>query len=252
MHTVPEFQEHVSLHNELFQVFLDNDWDQFRNSGTGSVATYVRQSWRIQFAESFQRLTQQGCSEEVLFPCLFVFLNSQNGGVAFPWAKKFLRIQNALKKLRDSVQDVMDSPGFQTMEKSWLEPSLATFSDFVCAQRGLLNSAEKYDYELKFILKGLPARDVVGQYGRAVICTYVIKTLGIAEAHLNALLGCFTAAGTQMKNAEMSLNRDLKEFQRHYPEFCEYLQHFLRDEHSSAAPKLPVLNWKQFEKSGIF
>src|ERR1700758_2713671 len=209
MPTVPEFQEHVCLHNELFQVFLNNDWDQFRSLGIGSVTTHVRRSWRSPFAESFQRLTQQGCREDVLFPCLFIFLNSQNNGVPLPWAKKFVAIQNALKKLSGNIQQVMASPGFQTLEGSWLEPSLATFSDFVCTQRTLLKSAEKYEHELKFILKGLPARNVVEQYGKAVICTYVLETLGIAEAQLRALLSCFTASGVQMKNTEMSLNRDL-------------------------------------------
>src|ERR1035441_10938392 len=144
-----DFQKHRCLENEFLQSRFQADWAEFRTIGTASVTNCVREPSRSDFANSVQNLTKAGCREDVLLPCLLVFLNSRDEEVAFPWAAKLNPIPNALQKIRDTIQEVMESPGFLTLESHWCEPSLATFSDFVCAQRSFLREAAKYEFELE-------------------------------------------------------------------------------------------------------
>ena len=167
------FRKHSQLANEFLQARFLKDWEQSRNTGTTSITKHLHASDRSRFRDAFQKLTQEGCRGDVLFPCLFIFLNSQQAGVAFPWLEDFEPIENALSKTREAIQKVMNSPGFQALKTSASEPSFATFADFVSAQRSLLKSATKYEAELQFVLKGLPRKDLVRQYGRAMICIYV-------------------------------------------------------------------------------
>ena len=200
---------------------------------------------RFLFSDSFQKLTKKGCREDVLFQCLYIFLNSLQVGVAFPWSEDFEPIQNALSKTREVIQKVMNSPGFKTLEASRLEPSLATFADFVSAQRGFLKRAAEYESELQFVLQGLPRKDIVRQYGRAVICMYVRAVLRRpAISLIEDLLRCF-----RKSDQESNLARDLKDFQKKQPSFFEHAEEFLSIEHDSARKPL-ALDWPQFCRTG--
>lgn len=151
-------QKHTALEFELFHTFLEADWYEFRTVGTTSVTNQIPRSRRSQFVDSFQALTRAGCREDVLFPCVLVFLNSQISGVDFPWAKKFEPIRTGLKKIRDATQEVMQFPGFRKLESNSNEPSLAVFSRFISAHRALLKTAGTNRTRTFDIKRGSPWR----------------------------------------------------------------------------------------------
>lgn len=133
---------HRALELELLQTFLELDWHEFRNVGPSSVTKHVPESQRSMFAASFQALCRDGCREDVLFPCVFIFVNSEIvSAVDFPWVKRFEPIKTGIKKIRQTVEEISQFPGFRRLEAKVSEPWLFAFPAFESAQRKLLASA---------------------------------------------------------------------------------------------------------------
>jgi hypothetical protein len=165
--------------------------------------------------------------------------------VEFPYSADLPNIEAAIQKLKKTIAGNEKKKGFETIINSELEPAAATFAYFRSAQSSLVKSLEEYKRELDHIRSQLPRRDVVKQYGRAIICSYVRGVLRRPALPLvENLLDCF-----KEDDPKGNLARDIKEFQDSRSDFCGFAEEFLDTEHD-APSRLGELNWNQFQKSG--
>lgn len=247
---MPDFPAGNPLASEFLQALLLSDWGAFNQTGPQFLASYAKvHHWqhqdRVRFSKAFQHLTDAGCHEHVLLPCVCIFLKWQRAKVPFPWRADFKLIENALKKADAGIQKVLKSSGIQKLNSEPLDLSLNTFAGFMFARGKLLAAIGQYQSELEHICRYLPRKDLVQQYGRVLTCMYVRLAIGRpAYPWIQDLLDCFrTNPGTG------NLLRDCNGFGERNRDFCKIAQDFLSMEHDSWRQPL---DWSRFERTGKF
>jgi hypothetical protein len=242
---------------------LTQDWDEFGARRRTAIAQIVPPYNRQDFSNAFDALKTKGCHPDVLFPCLYVFLNSRPSHI-LPWTRNLkFPSSEQWKQLRDRLDNV--SKHMETLES---ETALATlmvgnrdldlkeFSSFYEEHNVVLVSIERYLDEIHDICLVLPKRmEIIKQYGQAVISYYVSDITQLSAARSSALtqtlLELFYDQNPPEGDIPANWDRDLKRFQDAYPEFYKSANSLLTEAHLSAlnAP-LTDPDWKRFVEDG--
>jgi len=146
------------------------------------------------------------------------------------------------------IATLMDGDG--CWDSGW---DLDAFSSFKILHQDFLGAMNQYIVELENLCRVLPRKDIIRQYGQAVIYTYVRSVTKLSFSQTSSLTQtllewCSVSAPGR---AEVTANwaRDIKRFQHDYPLFCERAQSFLTAKHHSPV-KLPPPDWKRFINKG--
>ena len=135
---------------------------------------------------------------------------------------------------------------------------LDAFSRFKVLHQDLLETMDQYVGELKNLCRALPRKDIIRQYGQAVIWTYVsvATTLSFSQTSIStqSLLQCFyKSQPPRGDRGDITDNwaRDIKRFHNDYDPFCKAATSFLLEKHR-ASMKLPrpSPDWQRFVRYG--
>jgi hypothetical protein len=262
-----------TIQSDFLQARLHQDWEEFEREGRSIVAKAVPKANRASFRDGFQKLEEKGCKADVLFPCLYVFLNSRKKverfrtrQLKFPWKEELnpitVRLERVLKEMEklDKNTGTTTVSGVATLMEGdgcWdCDLDLDAFARFKVLHVDLRGTIEQYLGELTTLCDALPRRDIVNNYGHAVAAAYVcIAAPKLSfEARcslLRDLLRCFysSLADRGQRGAVMENWARINEFKRAYPLFWGRAQGFLTTKHKTPA-NTPKIDWKRFINLG--
>jgi hypothetical protein len=165
------------------------------------------------------------------------FLRSKE--LSFPWKEDVKAITSQLDRVRRKMEKLEEWSGFATLMNGngcWDSDfglDLDGFEEFKVVHEDLLGTMDRYIVELENLRGTLPRKDIVTQYGQAVIWTYVSlatqSTFSRASSLTESLLGCFYTSDPP----EINWTR-VKQFQDNYPLFCTRANFFLSARHDTA------------------
>ena len=254
----------LTIRTDFLQARLVQDWEEFERRERAVFAQKVPKDNRTSFRDEFQKLEKAGCHACVLFPCFYIFLNSRrsrsfpwNQDLKFPWREDWEQVPDGLDRVRKKMNELIADSGIATLmdgDGCWdCGLDLDAFSRFKVLHQDLLGTMDQYIGELENLCRTLPRKDIIRQYGQAVIWTYVsvATTLSFSQTSLatQSLLQCFYKSQPPRGAITDNWARDIKRFQNDYPDFYKNAQSFLLGKHQSAV-KLPPPDWKRFLKTG--
>jgi hypothetical protein len=156
------------------------DWDEFTSRGRAVVARQIPKNNRQDFRDAFLKLEKEGCHADVLFPCLYMFLNSRersffswSKALKFPPTKDLRKIRKGLQRVRKKMEALMNESGVATLTvgtRREFDLDFEEYSSFEKVHGDLLGTMDLYNGALEDLCRVLPARrDVVRQYGQAAV-----------------------------------------------------------------------------------
>ena len=242
---------------------LNQDWDEFRTRGRTAIAQIVPPDNRQDFRDAFRELGKKGCHPDVLFPCLYVFLNSRpktilsgTKALKFPSSERWKQIRDGLDRVRQNMDALMKKTAIATLAAGHWDLDLAEFSSFKVVHDDLLRTMERYVGEIDDLRRVLPKRkEIVKQYGQAVIWTYVRDATKLPPDECSSLtqtlLELFYEQDPPEGDIPAKWERDIGRFQAAYPAFYLSAKSFLTEKHlSSVKLPLPAPDWEGFVKNG--
>jgi hypothetical protein len=252
--------QQLTIKTDFLQARLFQDWKEFERRGRADVAQTIPNNNRASFRAEFQKLEKAGCHADVLFPCLYIFLNSRGPHsfsrgqeLKFPWREDWEQVSDGLDRVQEKMNKFAKESGIATLMVGERDLDLDAFSRFKVLHKDLLGTMDQYIGELENLCRTLPRKDIIRQYGQAVIWTYVsvATTLSFSQTSLStqSLLQCFYKSQPPRGAITDNWARDIKRFQNDYPDFYKNAQSFLLEKHHSAV-KLPPPNWKRFLTHG--
>jgi hypothetical protein len=269
--------EHVMIGTDLLQARLDKDreefkrqwrtdflqarflkdWEEFDRQGRTVVAQRIPKRDRQLFRDRFRKLEKAGCVPDVLFPCIYIFLNSRGPRgkeLKFPRKEDWAQIPAGLDRVRKKMETLTNERGIATLMDGWdLGLDLDAFFSFKILHQDFLGAMNQYIVELKTLCSVLPRKDVIRQYGQAVICTYVRSATKLSFSQTysltQTLLECCSVSEPGRAKLTANWARDIKRFRKAYPLFCEWARSFLIAKHH-APVTLPPPDWERFMSNG--
>ena len=242
---------------------LNQDWDEFRTRGRAALARLVPPANRQKFGAAFEDLVKKGCHSDILFLCIYVFLNSRPSDflpwtrhLKFPSSEKWQQIRDGLDRVRSNMNALVNTTALATLEAEYWDLDLEEFSSFRVVHDDLLGTMERYKDEIDDLRRVLPKRkEIVKQYGQTVIWTYVSDVTKLppddTSSVMQTLLGLFYRNNPEEGDIPEKWKRDIERFQKAYPAFYLSVKSFLTEKHlSSVKLPLPAPDWKGFVKNG--
>ncbi len=236
---------------DFLQARLNQDWNEFRSRGRAVVAPIVPTNNRQDFRDAFLKLQEEGCHADVLFSCIYVFLNSRPSTILswtqdlkFPSSEKWKQIRDGLDRVRQNMEALMNETGMATLKAGNWDLDLDEFCSFYMVHDDLLGTMERYICEIDDLCRVLPGRtDIIKQYGQAVIWTYISSATKLSPPEMSSLtqtlLGLFYEQDPPKGDIPTKWERDSARFQSAYPDFYLNAKSFLAEKHLSSL-KLPL------------
>jgi hypothetical protein len=245
--------EHVIIGTDFLQARLHKDWEEFTRLGRTVVAQRILKRDRQLFHDRFLKLEKAGCVPDVLFPCIYIFLNSRGPRgkeLKFPRKEDWAQIPAGLDRVREKMEKLTNERGIATLMDGWdLGLDLDAFSSFKILHQDFLGAMNQYIVELETLCRVLPRKDVIRQYGQAVICTYVRSATKLSFNQTyslsQTLLECCSVSEPGRAKLTANWARDIKRFRKAYPLFCQRAESFLIAKHHAPVTLSPP-NWKRF------
>jgi hypothetical protein len=241
--------EHVMIGTDFLQARLHKDWEEFERQGQTIVVKAIPRYNLDFFRDAFRKLEKAECQADVLFPCIYIFLNSRGPRgkeLQFPRREDWKQIPAGLDRVRKKMEALTNESGIATLmdgdgcwDRGW---DLDAFSSFKILHQDFLGAMNQYIVELENFCRVLPCKDVIRQYGQAVICTYVKAATKLPFSKASSLTQTLLerCSGSALERAEVTANwaRDIKRFREDYPLFCERAQSFLTAKHNALVKPL--------------